>query len=251
MAPRSKRLTSRTLISRRGRMTHREIALALSGIKSLAGLSRNQLNILANRISVRPFEKHSLIYGARNSKACVFFQLSGVTRLTCLNRKNKRVLMDVLGPGEVIATPALLAHIRDDLRIEAFTDCQMGTVSPRTLVQEVFGLPFGQFKRALEVSDGRWWRFLARHSAFLEQTLQERVIHALLDLGSAVGVKTHMTVRLPIDITHRDLADLVVGSRSKVTVCLRRLAEEQAIIQEAPSRMIIVPERLRATARII
>jgi ribosomal protein L16 Arg81 hydroxylase len=62
-------------------------------------------------------------------------------RLVCLSRKRERNLLEVLGPGDVIEIPSLLPDIHHKLSLEAFTNCQIGLVSPSELVEGIVGIP--------------------------------------------------------------------------------------------------------------
>ncbi len=221
---------------------------SLAGLEGLAGLPLRRLHVLADRIAVRLFEKHSVIYEESQSKGYMYVLLSGIARLTCLNRKGQRVLLEVLGPGNIVAIPPLLIDARTHLRFGAFTDCRIGLLNPKTLVQHIVGLPFLNFRHALVLTSGRWWQLLVRHSAFMEQSLKERVILALLDLGAKVGRQEGRKKIFSIDLTHQDLAELVMGSRAKVSTCLKQLAAQSAITQEGRTRIVIVPKKLQAIA---
>ena len=220
----------------------------LAGIKALGGLSLRQLRVLADRIVVHPFKRHAIIYDERQPTDYMYVLLSGIARLTCLNRKGERILLEVLGPGDFVAIPPLLTDTRSHLQFGAFTECRIGLLKPKKLVQDIVGLQFGPFRQALTLTSGRWWQLLVRHSAFIEQSLRERVLLALLDLGAKVGIQDGRKKTLSIDLTHQDLADLVRGSRAKVTTCLRQLAAQDAITQEGRTRIVIVPEKLHAIA---
>jgi CRP-like cAMP-binding protein len=219
----------------------------LAKFRGLVGLPLRKLRVLAERMVIRLFGRDTVIYEeGQSSKHYVYVLLSGIARLTCRNRKGERILLEVLGPGDIVAIPSLLPYGRSDLRFMAFSDCQMGLLSPRMLVQDVVGLPFGHFRQALGLTSGRWWQLLVRHSFFMEQSLQERVVLALYDLGSKVGMRDLEKNTFTVDLTHQDLAHLVIGSRAKVSACLGQLAAQNAIVQEGRTKIVIVPEKLRA-----
>jgi len=235
-------------VSKPRRSNRSEVVETLVKLKGLAGLPLRKLHILADRMVIRLFERDVIIYEGGQPKHYMYILLSGIARLTCLNRKGERVLLEVLGPGDAVAIPSLLPEVRSNLRFRAFTDCLIGLLSPKMLVQDVVGLPFGHFRKALGLTCGRWWQLLMRHSAFMEQSLQERVALALLDLGSKVGMTDAEKKTLSIDLSHQDLAYLVIGSRAKVSACLAQLAAQNAIFQEGRTRIVMVPEKLQAIA---
>jgi len=151
---------------------------------------------------------------------------------------------EVLGPGDVICIPTLLPDVRHSLECEAFTECQVGVLSAQALVETV-GLQYNQFLIALRLTMGRWWGLLVRQSRFVDQTLEERIAVALLDLAEKFGLPDGRSTIINVRFGHRDIAELVSGSRPKVTVCLKRFEVEGALIQE-PRRIIVMPDKLSA-----
>src|SRR5229473_999745 len=212
MAPRkrSKRPASiRGLsVSPPGNITARNLAR----LKGLSELSVSKLDVLAEQIAVRRFRKRSAIYVEDHVGEGMYIMLSGIARLTCLNRKGERILLEVLGPGDVAGIPSLLPDVRHNIRFEAFTDCQLGLISPKELVEDIVGLPFGDFGVAIRLTLGRWWQLLVRHSNSIEQGLPERILNA---------------------------------SRSRVTIYLQQLAQEGGLIYEG-RRIIIIRNKIEA-----
>jgi CRP-like cAMP-binding protein len=92
---------------------------------------------------------------------------------------------------------------------------------------------------------GRWWGLLVRQSRFVDQTLEERIAVALLDLANKFGLPDGRGTIINVRFGHRNIAELVSGSRPKVTVCLKRFEVEGALIQE-PRRIIVMPDKLSA-----
>jgi hypothetical protein len=99
-------------------------------------------------------------------------------------------LLEVLGAGDVIEIPSLPPDIHHKLSLEAFTNCQIGLVSPSELVEGIVGISLRKFNEALSLTICRWWKLLERHSNFLNQTVRERLAIALLDLARKLGAAT-------------------------------------------------------------
>jgi CRP-like cAMP-binding protein len=227
------------------------VVKALARLKGLAGLPRNKLPILAQRMAIRHFDKRTVIHEeGRTRGGYVYILLSGIGRLTCLSRKDGRVLLEVLGPGDILGIPSLLPYARRNVRCEAFTACEVGKIALKKLVQEVIGVRFDHFNHALRLTSERWWQLLVRHSIFIEQSLQERVIDSLRELGFKLGGQGPEKTSVSIDLTHQELAHLVLASRAKVTACLAKLAAQHAIVQEGRSRIIVHPQRLQAVTTL-
>jgi CRP/FNR family transcriptional regulator, cyclic AMP receptor protein len=248
MTPRSSRGRS---IRQRGARPPQPRAVSaqdLGKLEGLAGLSLRKLEALCARMRIRPFSKHSIVYKEGESDDAVYILLSGIARLICLNRKGERNLLEVLGPGDVIEIPSLLPDIHHKLSCESFTDCQIGLISPTALVEGIVGIPFREFNEALNLTVGRWWRLLERHSNFLSQTVREKVMLALLDLGRKFGQRDAHAMIIDLGLSGQDIADLVECSRPKVSECLKKLVAEGVVTREH-RRFIIDSVKIQASLR--
>lgn len=90
---------------------------------------------------------------------------------------------------------------------------------------------------------GHWWSLLVRRSHFLDQSLEERIAVALLDLADKFGLPDTRGTLINVRFGHRNIAELVNGSRPKVSAYLRRFALQGALIQEERG-IIVVPDKL-------
>ena len=199
-------------------------------------------------MTVLRFSKRSIIYEEGASERVVYVLLSGIARLTCLSRNRKRNLLEVLGPGDVIEIPSLLPDIHYSLSCEAFTNCQIGLISPIELVEGVVGIPLREFNEALNLTVGRWWKLLERHSNFLNQTIREKIAIALLDLGLKFGVRNDRGTIIDLRLSGQDIADLVGCSRPKASECLKKLVAEGFVMRERRV-LIIDPVKIQTSLR--
>ena len=220
----------------------------LGKLRGLASLPLRKLEALRARMTIRQFSKHSVIYEEGQSERAVYIVLSGIAQLICLNRKGKRNLLEVLGPGDVIEIPSLLPDIRHKLSCETFTDCQIGLINPSELVEGIVGIPFREFNEALNLTVGRWWTLLERHSNFLNQTVREKIVIAFLDLGRKFGQKHDRGMTIDLRLSGQDIADLVGCSRSKASECLKKLVGEGIVMREH-RRFIIDPAKIQTSLR--
>jgi len=177
----------------------------------------------------------------------VFVLLSGVAKLSLLNRE-ERVLVGLVGPGEVFGVSSLLPHATRPFRCDAFSDCVVGVGRPATFVGLMLGVPLDRFSRTLDVTVGRWWAMLQRYTSFVGLSVRERLAEALLELGAKFGAEDARGVLLTLKLTHADLAELVGASRQRTTEQLIEFENQRMIIRDG-RRLIIAPDRLRALAQ--
>ena len=181
---------------------------------------------------MRSFERGAVIYDEVLGAESVCVLISGVARITCSNCEGERVLVELIGPGDVVGNTALLPQTHQQIRCEAFVDCIAGVIPAAELVQAVVGEAYQDFGISLQLLIGRWWQMLMRYAHFLDQDLERRIALTLLSLALKIGTPKERYIVLNAPVTHRDIADLVGGSRPKVTKYLTHLAAEGLIVRD-------------------
>jgi CRP-like cAMP-binding protein len=215
---------------------------ALARLKTLNWLRTDQLERLAANAALDRVKRHATIFYEGETSSRVYVLLSGVAKLSFLNG-TERVLVSLVGPGEVFGVSSLLPHSTRPFRCDAFSDCTVAVIRPDVFVDTVLGVPLDTLSRTLEVTVGRWWSMLLRYANFVGLGLRERLAGALLELASKFGVRDARGTMLTLKLTHADLAELVGASRQRTTEQLSEFEREHAIVRDG-RRFIIVPEKL-------
>ncbi len=172
----------------------------------------------------------------------VYVLLSGVAKLCYVNR-DQRVLVGLVGPGEIFGLSSLLPATTRPFRCEAFSDCVVAVIKPDIFVDTVLGVPAERLGVVLDATVGRWWAMVVRYADFVGLGLRERLAGALLELSTKFGVRDSRGTLLTVKLTHADLAELVGASRQRTTEQLNDFERQRVIIRDG-RRFIIVPEKL-------
>lgn len=218
---------------------------ALDRIKSLGWLKRERIERLARSMSTFRVKRRATIFYEGEASSHVYVLLSGVAKLSLLN-PDGRVLVWLIGPGEVFGVSSLLTEAHRPFRCDACTDCLVGAIKPDAFVEIVLGLRLSELSPALDVTVGRWWSMLLRYTSFVGLGLRERLAGALLEIAAKFGCEDSRGALLTLKLTHADLAELVGASRQRTTAQLSEFERERLIIRDG-RRLIIVTERLRQT----
>jgi CRP-like cAMP-binding protein len=166
-----------------------------------------------------------------------------VAKLSFIDR-DERVLVGLVGPGEIFGVSSLLPHATRPFRCDAFSDCVVGVVRPETFVGLMLGVPLERLSRTLDVTVGRWWMMLQRYTNFVGLSVRERLAGALLELALKFGAEDSRGILLTLKLTHSDLAELVGASRQRTTEQLSEFESEKIILRDG-RRLIIMLDRLR------
>ena len=172
-----------------------------------------------------------------------YLLVSGVARISFRNRKGHRSLMVMVAPGIIPEFPRPVPGINYNFRCEAISNCQVGTIDLKTLVDITLGISSENFKKMASGYLGRWDLVQLRGANFMSCTLEERIALILLELSDNFGVKDIGGTRLTISMRHQDLAELVCATRPRVTEFLMRF-EEREFINRDKRHLIVCRERL-------
>jgi CRP/FNR family cyclic AMP-dependent transcriptional regulator len=213
-------------------------------LRTLDWLSAERIERLARATTMRRVRRHETIFFEGEDAATVYLLLSGVAKLTFLNA-SERILVSLVGPGEIFGVSSLLPTAKRPFRCDAFNDCLVGVTTPEAFVDAALGVPLQDLSRMLEVTVGRWWAMLLRYTNFLGLALRERLAGALLELSAKFGADDARGQLLTLKLTHSDLAELVGASRQRITEQLSEFERTGVIIRDG-RRLIIAPERLLA-----
>jgi len=220
---------------------------ALRHLRTLSWLSDNQLRGLAQDLTTLRVKRRETIFFEGEASAHVYVLLSGVAKLSLLNR-DERVLVGLVGPGEIFGVSSLLPGATRPFRCDAFSDCTVGVGDPAKFVEIVLGVPLERLSRTLDVSVGRWWGMLQRYTNFIGLSVRERLAGALLELGAKFGVDDARGKLITLNLTHADLAELVGASRQRTTEQLNEFEREHLLIRDG-RRLIIAVDKLLALAQ--
>jgi CRP/FNR family cyclic AMP-dependent transcriptional regulator len=219
----------------------------LRRVQTLAWLSQEQLDRLAAATVIRRVNRHETIFFEGEDASSVYLLLSGVAKLTFLSA-SERILVSLVGPGEIFGVSSLLPVAKRPFRCDAFNDCLVGVTSPQAFVDVTLGVRLEDLSRVLDVTVGRWWGMLLRYTTFLGLALRERLAGALLELATKFGAEDARGRLLTLKLTHSDLAELVGASRQRITEQLSEFERSGVIIRDG-RRLIIVTEQLLAVVQ--
>ena len=140
-------------------------------------------------------KRHGTIFAEGQFSNRVYIMLSGVAKLSILNRE-ERVLVGLVGPGEVFGVSSLLPNAIgrfDAMRLPiARRYREAGGFSSTTTL----GISRELLSRMLDATVGRWWMMLIRYADFVGLGLRERLAGALLEVGTKFGVEDSRGVLL-------------------------------------------------------
>ncbi|MBE3586148.1 Crp/Fnr family transcriptional regulator [Desulfofundulus thermocisternus] len=190
------------------------------------------------------YPKGHVIFAAGDPADRVYLVESGWVKIYRLNADGRRVTVgSIRSPGELMGlAEALWGGERT---------CFAGAISNVSLVvlrknkfEELMGAhPFLAIKVA---------KLLGIRMREAEQIIHEmvcwqapgRLALTLLKMGERCGVETKNGIKLGVQLTHEELANMVGTSRQTVTTLLNTFKQEKSIVYEGRTISIVNPDKL-------
>ncbi len=182
------------------------------------------------------------IYSQAENADMVYVILSGMAALT-MNDSRRRVLVGVVGPGDIVGISALLANSARPFRCEALSECKVAALVASTFRSLMLRDPV-IFEKAMQATFGRWENLLKRYAQFMMLGARGRIALALLELADRFGVSNDRGRLLPFMVSHAMLGAMVGASRQHVTMQLVEFERDKVVTREN-RRLVIIPEKLK------
>ena len=203
--------------------------------------SDQQIEELSQHITLPPVPWQTLIFSEGVDSDAVYVLFSGVIKLSVRGFDGDYVLVNLIRPGELFGITSLLPKVQRAFRSEAFTDCWVGSVLPKTIVETLPGVSFERFSAFMEITASLWFELLQRYAQF-----QALNVHQKLAQKFGVGDARGTIISLPL--THDGLAELVGASRPRVTEALRTLQHRDCLLRVS-RKFIVRQEKLQQLLR--
>ena len=153
----------------------------LGRLSMLSWLSSSELTLLAKALAWVNFKPHELIFEGPAFGSEAHILLTGVSRITSLNSRGKRVTVSFVAPGPIPEFPSV-ALSKVAFQCEAYNNCRVGSLSWKNFDAISVDSSVPAVKKFHEHDLQQWYRMLLRSSGILNLALHERVALTLLEL---------------------------------------------------------------------
>jgi len=222
----------------------------LQRLKNLAGFSATHLKKLAVNLSVEAASKNEIVFDQGDDAKLVYLLLSGVVKLSYLGDHEKETIVSLLPAGRFVGLDSLIPQSHYALRCEAFEDCTIGSINPKTLIELFSVASYETFLRGYVAV------FHPSRAAYIHCVggigvdVRRRLAMELLNLADRFGAADPCGIAIALNLSHELLASLVGASRQQVTEYLNEFDHER-IIFRARRRIIIDPEKLQKILKVV
>ena len=206
------------------------------------GLTASAIDVIVARSQITHWRADQQIFAADDAHDLVNFLVSGAVKVLCQGRRGVPVLVQIVRPGQFFGLASLFDRPgRRQFSAVAHVPAVVAMMSQEVMNGVVAGLPAG---RALQLMAYSWralsW-LLYEKCLLLTMPLRDRLVHELEVLAHDFGQPDPAGVLIDLPLTQADLAELVVGSRAKVSRCVADLRRAGKL--EVSGRRLILTRR--------
>lgn len=213
--------------------------------KHFPTLEPDKLERLAREMSLVRFKRGDRILVEPHSPADIFLVLKGAIAISWQHDSRHQVLVALLAPGEIFGAASLLPEMAQGLNGYAFANSLVAKIDSTRLVDILLGVEMREFKSATEMTVGWSADTLMRYIKMFHMSPRERLVIALIEIGTKFGVRDSRGLILNLPMTQKDLADLLGASRQKINEYWGELVRSGAVINLG-RQIVLVPEKLVA-----
>lgn len=225
-------------------MTPEQIAATLGRTAPFSGLPDRSLLALAQVASIRTYRRGQFIFGQDDLGDSMFVVVSGSVKVQVNSADGAEVLFVTLGPEDCFGELSLLDGKPRSASVLTATPVQ-AIVLTRGALDPLLDRE-SAIARALLAHLAHMVRRLSEHSAdlvFLD--LEGRLAKCLERLAEEKGIVGPAGVRLDLNMTQSDLANMVGSSRPSVNQALQSFNRRGFVRAEGRTITIVDPAGLR------
>jgi len=214
----------------------------LRGNTFCGSLPEQAMTGLVQRGHVAKFSKDQAIFGRGDSGETLMVVLSGRIKISNVNDEAKEVILNFLGPGDVIGEIAVLDGRERTADATALAESEIFVVYRRDLLPVLVAHP----QAMLEIIQTLCDRIRATSEIIEDGALEMkgRLAKALLRLSGQHGRTGKDGVRIDLTVSQTDLGHYMGLSRANVSRALGWLKDKGIVRVDGSSIVILDAERL-------
>jgi CRP/FNR family transcriptional regulator len=190
------------------------------------------------------YHKNEVIFDEATPCHSVFAVCEGSAKLVTASRKGRVLLLRMVGPGEMLGLAEAVLDAPYESSAIALESSILAVIPRDTFIRFVSSYPEACARLTVALSEQ--YRFAQREEKFLGfgEVSTVRLAHLLLVWAAEYGEPTPEGVRIPLHMSHTDLAQAIGATRETVTRILGHLCGAGWIERRADGIVILRRDEL-------
>jgi CRP/FNR family transcriptional regulator, cyclic AMP receptor protein len=216
-----------------------EMIPLLQRMPLFAGLSQDELRMIAQIIKQQRYARNRVIIRAEERGDVFFLLTAGVVRVSVAGNQGKEIILGVLYPNDFFGEMALLDGLPRSATVTAVADSEVLMISRRDFLDCIRRVPQIAAKMIVTLSL-RLRRTDQKVGTLVFLKAPRRVARTLLELAQGQGQRTPAGIMIELLFTRLELAELAGVSRETFTRLLTKF--QRLGVLTIDRRKLLVPD---------
>ena len=199
------------------------------------------------------YKKGSVIFMRDAPGDVLFWVLSGLVKVSCPVRNRERLTVDLVGPGELLGFANLINsvdEITQAFEARAVTDCKLALLTRERIMRTIKTAETATIISFIVHLNAAWSRVLQKRVQFLGQEFSTRLLQVLADLSARFGVQSPSGATLIVELSHKDLAEMIGCSRPMVTRMIKKMMSEGILARNGRYYVVRIRNEFASTVQM-
>jgi CRP/FNR family transcriptional regulator len=222
----------------------------LKRIKILSEMDDTSLQALAGKVAQHTFKKRETIFTAWDPGDRVYLLKYGRVKLYMLSDEGREITLAIMEPGEIFGETAIVNPAAREVFAEALDDAEVDTLSLDDFSALLASRPDVALKVTQAIGE-RLIRTQRQVESLVFADVSTRLARFLVDQVGLRGERENGWVRLPLALTHQEMANLLGTTRETLTSTLNRFVDSGVLSVEGRGTLVVRDEgELRTRAHV-
>lgn len=213
--------------------------VSLSDIEIFSSLSPPELQKIAKHMTLRRYKKNQIILQEREASDFMYIILGGEAKMV-QNLEGRETVLAILHSGEFFGEVALIDQKAIPATIIAKTDCVLALIS-REAFYSVLLSHREVLKKMLTILSTRFRESLKTIQILSFRNASQRVKMLLVLLANKYGTKEDHKIKLPMRLTHQEIAEMTGLTRETVTRVLEKWQSRKELTVHKDKNIYLAP----------
>jgi CRP/FNR family transcriptional regulator len=210
-----------------------------------SGLDDIDLKNITDISLERTCKKNTILFMEGEPGDAFYYIKSGKVKVFRAYEDGKEHIVHILGVGDVFGEATLFTRIPYPASASIYEDAVIGIIKNNDLESIISSSP----ELSLTIIKILAGKLVLSQQKIRELTFNDvyaRISSQILKFSDELGVKTEKGIRVDMDFSRQDLADMVGTTRETVSRVISRFKKEKSIVEDNDGIIILNKEKLMA-----
>ncbi|WP_078664168.1 MULTISPECIES: Crp/Fnr family transcriptional regulator [Carboxydocella] len=206
--------------------------LCLHELPVFQGLDRSEFASVCISTTKKKIPKDNFLFYQGELANTIYLVKAGKLKLVQINEEGREIIIEVIGPGEIIGEEALFQkeeqkHLFSAIAMDEAMVCCFNRNQFEKLLLQNPGLAI----KIISYLGQKLYKMTQHFSEVVGTSVKDKLLRLFFKLADVYGRKTSNGIVIELEITQQELGDMIGASRVMVSYALKELRNSGIIIR--------------------